>query len=438
MSERTKHRIWILSIAAAVIAAGLAIAGWARAFALQNAQQEQWRRCSAQLSADLSVMNADLSKLSVCQGSESLACYAANLWAHATAAELSLEGLPLSGTDCAALESYLNRVGDYAYALVRRSATGGTLREEERESLSSLARTCGTVCAALQDPASQSFDPAYFRARAGGLSGLAEAAQALQADFPEAPVLIYDGPWSDHVLTEVPACIRQNPEPLTAEQAAAAAAERFSLSPDALTLIGECTGRIPAWCFTLPYGDGEMSLQVAKAGGGILLACSDRAAGDAKLSREEALAAAGEHAARLGFSGLASTYSYEEGGVLYVNFAYADGDILCYPDLVQVGVSLSDGGLCYAEAAGYLANHAPRSLAPTLTPAQARERLYSGFSLSRTRLCVIPTGGLGQRLCYEFLCTAGDAEYLVYIDAANGSEALILQLLYSDAGTLTM
>ena len=156
------------------------------------------------------------------------------------------------------------------------------------------------------------------------------------------------------------------------------------------------------------------------------------------LSHEEGIAAAERAAAALGFSGLDPTYRYEEGGVLYVNFAAVKGEIRLYPDLVQIGISLSDGGLCYAEAKGYLSNHKARALIPTVTEEDARASLYDGFDILSARLCVIPTSGELERLCYEFHTKQGDREFLIYIDASTGSEAQVLQLLRSDGGELTM
>jgi hypothetical protein len=37
------------------------------------------------------------------------------------------------------------------------------------------------------------------------------------------------------------------------------------------------------------------------------------------------------------------SYYINQGGVLTINFAYMDGDFVCYPDLIKVGVAMDDG-----------------------------------------------------------------------------------------------
>ena len=438
MTKRSAIRAVTFALAAAAVAAAFATIGWIRVSRHTDELDAGYRRVYAQLSSDLSQMDSALQKLSVCSATESQSLLAANVWMHASAAEQCLESLPVNGSEFEGLESYINRVGDFAYSLLRRAAAGEVLNPDDRESLAALSSIATNVTSALQDPASSDLDPAFFRTAAGQTAGLSDAVMSMEADFPESPVLLYDGPFSDHILSATPACVEANPEPITADAARSRAAKLFSVPAEQVTPLGEAGGTLPAWCFAIKTSRGEVSLQISKHGGGILLLLCDREEGDATLSHEEGISAAERAAAALGFSGLEPTYRYEEGGVLYVNFAAVKGDIRLYPDLVQIGISLTDGGLCYAEARGYLSNHKARALVPTVTEEAARKSLYDGFEVLSSRLCVIPTSGKLERMCYEFHAKQGDREFLVYIDAATGSEAQVLQLLRSDGGELTM
>lgn len=438
MTRRSAIRAVTFALAAATVAAAFAVTGWIRVSKHKDELDNGYRRAYAQLSSDLSQMDSALQKLAVCGGSESQSVLAADVWMHASAAEQCLEVLPMTGSDFQGLETYINQVGDYAYSLLRRASSGEPMSSEDRTSLSTLSTIAATVTSALQDPASADLDPDFFRAAAGQTAGLSDAVMSMEANFPESPVLLYDGPFSDHILSATPACVEVNPEPMTADAARSRTAKLFSVPAEQVTPLGEAGGTLPAWCFSVKTSRGEVSLQMAKHGGGVLLLLCDREEGDVTLSHEKGIAAAERAAAALGFSGLEPTYRYEEGGVLYVNFAAVKGDIRLYPDLVQIGISLADGGLCYAEARGYLSNHKARALVPTLTEEDARASLYSGFDILSSRLCVIPTSGKLERLCYEFHTKQGDREFLVYIDAATGSETQVLQLLRSDGGELTM
>ena len=438
MTKRSAIRAVTFALAAAAVAAVFAAIGWIRVSKHKAELDSGYRRAYAQLSSDLSQMDSALQKLAVCGGSESQSILAADVWMHASAAEQSLEDLPIEGSDFRGLETYINRVGDYAYSLLRRASAGEPLENGDRENIAALSAIAANVTSALQDPASADLDPAFFRAAAGMTAGLSDAVMSMEADFPESPVLLYDGPFSDHILSATPACVEANPEPLTADAARSRAAKLFSVPAERVTLLGSSGGTLPAWCFSVKTSRGEVSLQISKHGGGVLLLLCDREEGDATLSHAEGIAAAERAAAALGFSGLEPTYRYEEGGVLYVNFAAVKGDIRLYPDLVQIGISLADGGLCYAEARGYLSNHKARALVPTVSEDDARTSLLRGFEILSSRLCVIPTSGKLERLCYEFHTKQGDREFLIYIDASTGRETQVLQLLRSDGGELTM
>lgn len=438
MTKTSAIRAVTFALAAACVASAFAVIGWIRVFRHKSELDGGYQRAYAQLSSDLSQMDSALQKLCVSGGSESQSVIAADIWMHAAAAEQCLEELPIAGSEFQQLETYINRVGDYAYSILRRSAAGEAMSNADRDTLRSLSSVSASITSALQDPSSANLDPNYFRAAAGQTAGLSDAVMSVESDFPESPVLLYDGPFSDHILSAVPACVEKNPEAMTSDAACSRVAKLFSVPAEQITLLGEVRGTLPAWCFSFKTSRGEVCLQLAKHGGGILLLLCDRSEGEVSLSREEGISAAERAAASLGFSGLEATYCYEEGGVLYVNFAAVKGDIRLYPDLVQIGISLTDGGLCYAEARGYLSNHKARSLVPVITPEEARSSLYDGCEVLSSHLCIIPTSGKLERLCYEFHTKQEDREFLIYIDAKTGSEMQVLQLLHLDGGDLIM
>ena len=54
-------------------------------------------------------------------------------------------------------------------------------------------------------------------------------------------------------------------------------------------------------------------------------------------------------------------------------FFYEQDNVICYPDLVKVGIALDDGSVVRVEAAGYRMNHVVRDLAshPVFIPGAA-------------------------------------------------------------------
>ena len=62
-----------------------------------------------------------------------------------------------------------------------------------------------------------------------------------------------------------------------------------------------------------------------------------------------------------GYAAVRETYWTKENGTLLISFAGVQDGWVCYPDLIKVRVSLSDGEIVGFDAAGYLLNHAERT-----------------------------------------------------------------------------
>ena len=61
-----------------------------------------------------------------------------------------------------------------------------------------------------------------------------------------------------------------------------------------------------------------------------------------------------------GYGEMHESYFSRYDGILTVNFAAVQDDVVLYPDLVKVQVSLRDGAVIGLEAGGYLRNHVAR------------------------------------------------------------------------------
>jgi len=135
------------------------------------------------------------------------------------------------------------------------------------------------------------------------------------------------------------------------------------------------------------------------------------------------------------------TESYYEidDGIITINFAYEQDNVLCYTDLIKIAVSMENGDIVSYDARGFWVNHQERNLAqPAISVEQAREVLSPQLTVENSRLALIPTGGKNEALCWEFRCegTAGDS-VLVYVNAATGTEQEILLLIEDENGVLT-
>ena len=183
----------------------------------------------------------------------------------------------------------------------------------------------------------------------------------------------------------------------------------------------------------------ETFTPVSKNGGYLVYVLADARAGAAKLTDTDAIENAAAFLYGVGYRGLMSTYYSVHDGVCTVNFAYVQDGYTCYPDLIKVGVSLSDGGVVTLDASDYLMNHVQRKIPEAAVPAEeAAAGVAETLTVKRSSLAVIPTAGGGESFTHELLCrTADGQDVLVYKDTVTGKEDDILILLYSDHGVLT-
>ena len=142
----------------------------------------------------------------------------------------------------------------------------------------------------------------------------------------------------------------------------------------------------------------------------------------------------------LGYHDMEISYHEISGKVCIFNFAAFQNGVVCYTDLVKVGVALDSGRVVQLDARGYLMNHHSRSLpAALVTQEEAAGLLSPLLEVESCRLALIPSAGQQERLCYEFLCRGQqDRRVLVYLNTATGAEEDLLLLQIGQNGTLTV
>ena len=125
-------------------------------------------------------------------------------------------------------------------------------------------------------------------------------------------------------------------------------------------------------------------------------------------------------------------------GILTVNYAAVQNDVVLYPDLIKVQLSMKDGSVIGVEAGNYLMNHTQRTLElPAISEEDAVARIGTQLTPLAARLCVIPVDA-GEALCYEIRATDGTDTFLVYIDAMTGTERELMQVVNDENGALVM
>lgn len=363
---------------------------------------------------------------------------AAKLLTEAEISKNSLSQLNAKG-ELASLNKFYSQVGNYALTLSNNLKDRKLSMEEtaNTELLSDIAnRVAGVV-----SEASENFNNSeYFLKELGQKvedateeNTLYGTLGTLEGELTDYPTLIYDGPYSDHLLTKEAEMLK-DAATVERQEALKTAAKWSKASLPNLEFAGETAGKIETYDF---LGEG-ITVSITKKGGYVLYFRKENEVKDIILSNEQARLKANAYLSDMGISGMQETYYFEADGVCTVNFAYLDGKTLCYTDLIKVGVAMDTGDIVFYEAGGYITNHKERAfLTVKYTEEQAQALISPKLTVDSVRLALIPTDAVEETRCYEFTCISGDnQEILVYINTADLSEEEILILKKSDGGVL--
>ena len=438
--------------AAFAVSVGFGVQGYVRAEDYRRQLDNGYRQAFTELTAAAGELDAALEKVTYATTPALFATLCAQAYATAQAAQSALGELPYGNVELEQTAAFFAKAGDYAMAMARGAGAEGVCTDENRETLRGLAAAAGELSATLQalqlqldGGALHPEDVAAVEARLaaaaedGGQITAGSAFQTVEADFPQVPTLIYDGPFSEHLSSRTPQMLEGLPQ-VTEEEARRAAAAFAGLRAEVFTRTSDGAGNLPAWGFSALVDGGELYVEITKQGGQVLQMLSSRPVGEAALSRKEGVEQAAAFLEEHGYRDMAPSYFLEGDGILTVHFAPVLDGVYCYPDLVKVGVALDNGDVVSFEAHGYLMKHGAREpAAPAVSADEAAERVDSSLTILSRQLALIPTGGEYEVLCHEFKCQNADGGHvLVYVNAATGQQERILLLLEDENGTLVI
>ena len=452
--EKRRVRVLAASFTAAAFAVsvGFGVQGHIRAEDYRRQLDNGYRQAFTELTTAAGELDAALEKVTYATTPSLFASLCAQAYAKALAAQSALGELPYGNVELEQTAAFFAKAGDYAMAMARGAGAEGVCTDENRETLRGLAAAAGELSATLQalqlqldggalHPENVAAVEARLAAAAedGGQVTSGSAFQTVEADFPQVPTLIYDGPFSEHLSGRTPQMLEGLPQ-VTEEEARRAAAAFAGLRAEVFTRTSDGAGNLPAWGFSALADGGELYVEITKQGGQVLQMLSSRPVGEAALSRKEGVEQAAAFLEEHGYRDMAPSYFLEGDGILTVHFAPVLDGVYCYPDLVKVGVALDNGDVVSFEAHGYLMNHGAREpAAPAVSADEAAERVDSSLTVLSRQLALIPTGGEYEVLCHEFKCQNADGGHvLVYVNAATGQQERILLLLEDENGTLVI
>ena len=374
-----------------------------------------------------------------------------NLWREANLAQAYLSRLPIESQELASTEKFLNQVSDYSYSLSRKNIYDEKLTQDDLNNLKELH----TYSVDLENTLNQlSEDLNNGRFKWGELTEKGTVAFAQEVDniskesfsnleenFHEYAGLIYDGAYSEHLTSS-------EPKGLTGddidENKAKEIAENFvgkNNIKETNNLGYSENAIIQVYDFSITNNeDLNINISVSKKGGHIVYMNTNREVNTEIISQEEANQKGKDFLTSKGFPNMKETYFLKQQGIVIINYAYMQDNVIMYPDLIKVKVALDNGEVLGIETTGYLNNHVEnRDISNIkITEEEAKKDLNTDLEIISSGLAVIPTEWKSEILCYEFKGKVDDREFLVYINVENSREEDILIITNTPNGTLAM
>ena len=373
-----------------------------------------------------------------------------HLWREANLAQSYLARLPIESQELSNTEKFLNQVSDYSYSLSRKNIYNEDLTQEDLNNLKELHQysvdlenTLNQLSADLNegrfkwDELTEKGTVAFAQ-QVDNISK--ESFSNLEENFHEYSGLIYDGAFSEHMTSQDPKALTGDDidEETAKQKAVEFIGQDKCKEVNSLGLAENAT--IPVYDFSITnQNDETINISVSKKGGHIVNMNTNREISVESISQEEANNKGKEFLTSKGFENMKETYYLKQEGIVTINYAATQDDVVLYPDLIKVKVALDNGEVLGVETTGYLNNHTIRDVSNVkITVDEAKSSLNQDLQIESQGLAVIPTEWKSEILCYEFKGKVDDKEFLVYINAENGREEDILIITDTPNGTLVM
>lgn len=372
-----------------------------------------------------------------------------NLWREANLAQAYLSRLPIESQELENTEKFLNQVSDYSYSLSRKNIYNESLSDEDFNNLKELH----TYSQELENTLNQlSDDLNTGRFSWGELTEKGTVAFAQQVDniskesfsnleenFHEYSGLIYDGAFSEHLTNA-------EPKGLTGDDIDEDQAKEIAENFIGIENIKEISNlgyfenaTISNYGFSIKKNNDEtVNISISKKGGHVISMNANRDVNTESITQEQADEKGKQYLESKGFSNMKETYYLKQDGIVTINYAYNQENVVMYPDLIKVKVALDNGEILGLESTGYLNNHQKRDITNVkITKEEAKKNLNKNLEITSEGMAVIPTEWKTEILCYEFKGKVDEREFLVYINAENGKEEDVLVITNTPNGTLT-
>lgn len=367
-----------------------------------------------------------------------------HVWREANLAMCYLVMLPIESQEIENTEKFLNQVSEYSYALFNKNMNGQDLTEEDVTKIQELYNYSNDLSNTLTEMLEElnkgtlNWEDLKNNTEGSEISEVGDS-NIIEQNFHEYTGLIYDGAYSEHITSS-------EKRGLTGDDISEEDAKKIAEEFIGVDKIKETknngfveNGNIPVYRFEIITNeDKTIGISISKKGGHVVFMNYDRDITGENITQQEAIQKGKEYLASKGFENMQETYSTKNNGFITVNYAYKQGNVIIYSDLIKVKIALDNGEIIGIETTGYLNCHYEREI-PTklITAEEASKNISQNVQMEVKGLAMIPTEFNTEVLCYEIKGKVNEIEFLTYVNAQTGKEQDTLILMNTENGVLT-
>lgn len=447
-----KEHLLTITVLIAVIAICAGVIAYKNYRDYENFKKNKYNMAFFEVVDYMENVEAYLAKSLITKEASSSAENLIHVWRETNLAGAYLSQIPVSTEGLSKTQKFLNQTSEYSYYLFRKNLSDKDLTDEELDKLkelhdysieikNTLNQLSEDVNAErlnwneLEDNASIMFSKDINNISKDGFD-------AIESNFEEYDGLIYDGAYSEHITNESKKGLTGN----DIDEEKAQQIVRDFVGEDVIKTVNSEglaeNGNIECYSFTIVLKDDKdstMTVAISKKGGHIVFSDYNRDVEAETISEEKADEIAKKFLNSKGFSNLEKTYYTKQAGIMTINYAYEQDNIIIYPDLIKVKIALDNGDILGIETKGYINNHEKRDLSTKniITKEKAKENINKNLEIQSERLAVIPTEFKTEIFCWEIKGKVSDRDFLIYVNTKTGKIEDVLVITDTENGTLT-
>ena len=358
-----------------------------------------------------------------------------DLLVQARLAELDLEKLPFTAEQDSNITSFINRTAAECERMLAKLRNGEALSEKDKTVLAQLYEINHAIRTELETFVSEMRDEDLMQYMKEGKGNVKDAMERLEQMTLEENRATFGQAVDGKESKGMPETLPVTPTEQRTAGIDAAKAEELCYTYFSGYNISEyqCVGETVSQSYSAyniqGYDDKGTLLfaEISQADGALLRFDYYEDCSEETFDLENAERIAEQFLEALGYDDMEVVRFRNNGTTTDFTFLYEDDGIVYYPDEIRVKVCRTRGVVTGMDATKYILHHNEQRSEPQvkINLATAKSKLYDGLTVESSRLAVVRTIR-GERAAYEFLCSYGEENYFVFLDAVSGEEIAIV------------